>query len=423
MKNLKNKNKDQKVFSALPNEIILHVFSYLKIVDILRCGQVSKRFRAMSKKLWPEKINLCYKKVPVGFIQKLLYSECKYLSLSESILEGTLDLPKASKMDRAHNYLRLSLKMPTDSRGKLLPQSILEGALNMKKPSKLKYLNLSRVEVNCNQLQNSEELLESCNSLQKLSLSKCHLSYKLIYSISFQNGKTLKVLDLSRCTLCTKRNNCMVPMTCKNTISIWQIVKNCTELEELSLHRTNLTEKSIVTLVSNLTSKIEKLDLFDMYYLKDHHVKTLVKRCNKITELNLGGETSLTKQSLSFIIEHLKSTLVKLNFKFTNVRFDLSDLYQLKTMKKLKLLYYDNKEARKIINHRRMKKMMPNLRINSGSGNSRIAGPSQPEYNHRNWVIKTEGKQQGFWEIKAKREKLFPDYFSSRYLQIQFSKE
>jgi hypothetical protein len=105
------------------------------------------------------------------------------------------------------------------------------------------------------------------------------------------------------------------------------------------------------------------------------------------------------------------------------LRLDLSDLYQLKTMKKLKNLCYDNKEARKIINHRRMKKMMPNLRINSGSGNSRIAGPSQPEYNYRNWVIKAEGEQQGFWEINAKREKLFTDYFSSRYLQIQYAKE
>ena len=47
MKNFKNKNKNQKVFSALPNEIILHAFSYLKIVDLLKCGQVSKRFRAL----------------------------------------------------------------------------------------------------------------------------------------------------------------------------------------------------------------------------------------------------------------------------------------------------------------------------------------------------------------------------------------
>ena len=69
--------KDQNMFStlqfkALPNEIIFHVFSYLKIVDLLKCGQVSKRFRAISIDVWPEKINLCHQKVPVKFLQKLL---------------------------------------------------------------------------------------------------------------------------------------------------------------------------------------------------------------------------------------------------------------------------------------------------------------------------------------------------------------
>ena len=104
--NLKQLNiiqKEQKVLSTLqfkdlPNEVIYHVFRYLKIVDLLKCGQVSKRLRAISIDLWPKKLNLCYKKVPVVFLQRLLESGCKYLSLSEAILERTLNLPKASKL-------------------------------------------------------------------------------------------------------------------------------------------------------------------------------------------------------------------------------------------------------------------------------------------------------------------------------------
>ena len=376
-------------FKALPNEIIFHIFSYLKIVELLKCGQVSKRFRAISIDVWPKKINLGHQKVPVKFLQKLLERECKYLSLSESILEGTLNLPKASKLDSEGKYLSFS-------------------ARNLPKASKLKYLNLSCVGLKCNQFQNLEKLLESCYSLQKLSLSKCHVSYDLINSICYQNGKSLQVLDLSRCTICPNERldshlslDCM---NCKYAIPIWEIVEYCTELKELSLHKTNLTKKSISTLVSGLTSKIEKLDLFDMSYLKDEHVKTLVTRCNKIIELNVGGTTSMTKQSLKFIIENLSLTLVKLTFKFTIDRIDLSDLFQLKTMTKLKLLYYDNKEALKIIDQERMKKMMPNLRINSGSGNTRIAGPCQSEYNYHNLAEKDE---QGLWEINAEREELF----------------
>ena len=149
-------------FEAFPNEVICRVFSYLKILDLLNCGLVSKRLRAISSDeeyLWPKKLNLCYKKVTAGFLQRLLDSGCKYLSLSEAILEGTLNLPKAST---------------------------------------LKYLNLSGLK---NQ-DNSKELLKSCYSLEKLSLSRFHLSLELINSIytSLRNGKTLRVLDLSNCS-------------------------------------------------------------------------------------------------------------------------------------------------------------------------------------------------------------------------------
>ena len=63
------------MFSTLPNEIILHVSSCLQILDILKCGQVSRRFRAISndENLWPKKLNLCFTKVPAGFLQKVLW--------------------------------------------------------------------------------------------------------------------------------------------------------------------------------------------------------------------------------------------------------------------------------------------------------------------------------------------------------------
>ena len=206
MKQLKIKKEDQKVFSDLnfedlPNEVICHVFSYLKIVNILKCGKVSKRFSAISNDqyLWPKTLNLCYKKVPVGFLQKLLDSGCKYLSLSGAVLDGTLNLTTTSG---------------------------------------LKYLNLSDFELECYR-KNSEEILKSCFSLQKLSLCKSKLSLNLISITSLQNGKTLKVLDLSKCTFLGSHSN-KCEMDC-----IWQIVKTCTELKEISLFMTNLCEKSI----------------------------------------------------------------------------------------------------------------------------------------------------------------------------------
>ena len=133
--------------------------------------------------------------------------------------------------------------------------------------------------------------------------------------------------------------------------------------------------------------------------LTDKHVKKLVTRCNKIAELNLGGVNSITKQSLSFIIENLKLTLVKLNFESTLVRFNLNDLLQLKRMENLKLLCYDMDEYWNYIDWRWLKQQLPNIRINAKPGNRIIAIPCQPEY-----------KRQEFWEIKAEQEEMFITY-------------
>ena len=372
--------KDQKVvsrlqFEALPNEIIYHVFSYLKIVDLLKCGQVSKKFRAISNDeqyLWPKMINLCYKKVPVEFLEKLLDSGCKYLSLSEAALEGILNLPTASRL----KYLNLSGFGVTDFRK--MPQVI---------------------GIDFRDFSNKIVLMESCNSLQKLSLSKIELSLKIISITSLQNSKTLEVLDLSKCTFLASHDLDLVGVSELDCVR--QIVENCTELKELSLSKTNLCEQSVDFLVSNLTLKIEKLDLFDMHYLRDKHVKKLVTRCKNITELNLGGWTKITKQSLSFIIENLKLTLVKLSFEPTYVRFNLNDLLQLKRMEKLKILCYAMDEYWNHIDWRWLKRQLPNIRINTNPGNIKIATPCQPKYN---W---NKSYSKGFWEIKAEQEKLF----------------
>ena len=382
----------RKQFEALPNEVICHVFSFLKMMDLLTCGQVSKRFRAISNDdqyLWPKRLNLWNKKVPVGLLQKVLDSGCKYLSLSEAILEGTLkNLTKASEL----MYLNLSGFRDSENSEKL------EGALHLPKVSALQYLNRSNFGPECCG-NYSEKIIETCYSLQKLSLSKFQLSLKLISITSLQNGKTLKVLDLSNCTFFVEnfmRDSSKYEFDC-----IQQIVENCTELKELSLHMTHLCEKSIDFLVSKLTSNIEKVDLFDQSLLKDMHVKKLVTRCNKITELDLGGWTSITTKSLDYIIENLKLTLMKLSLEFAFLEFDSSDLFKLKNMKKLEILCYNQGSEDwnifEYVDCKLLKKHLPNLMITPDPGRTRIAIPCHPEYNQRH----------GFWEINAEQEELF----------------
>ena len=57
-------------FQDLPNEIIVKVLNCLNVKDLLYCGQVSKRIRAVShdKSLY-QKIDLTGKKVQTRFLE------------------------------------------------------------------------------------------------------------------------------------------------------------------------------------------------------------------------------------------------------------------------------------------------------------------------------------------------------------------
>ena len=85
-----------------------------------------------------------------------------------------------------------------------------------------------------------------------------------------------------------------------------------------------LKGQAIDYLVNNLTTKIGKLSL-PCAAITDEQVKTLVSRCNKLSVLDLshpGGsyETRrlLTDNSITYIIEHLKSTLEELDVQDDN---------------------------------------------------------------------------------------------------------
>ena len=61
---------DTSQFESLPNEILVKIFDFIKVKDLIRCGQVSRRIRTIAHdhSLWP-KINPRPKDiVPVGLI-------------------------------------------------------------------------------------------------------------------------------------------------------------------------------------------------------------------------------------------------------------------------------------------------------------------------------------------------------------------
>ena len=303
-KRMKKSPVENTPLDGLPTEILLKIFGSFEMLDLLRCGQVSKRIRSIAnyKTLW-EKVNLKYRyKVSVALIRLILENGCKHLIIGDLHVEGDL--------------------MPVQN-------------------FRLKHLVVGRIKP----VKTLEVILASCNSLEKLSLRYVSISNKMILGIN-QNGKTLKKLNLEEC---------YEPIDSKNlTEFIQSLIDNCIVLEELNLKSFHCTEVSIDYLVNHLTRNILKLSLFSAK-IEDHQLKTLVTRCNKLKELNLRC-TNIS--NLNPILTHLHSTLEKLGLGSNWI--DLAKLSELKSMKRLKILdlsgcYEGNIDV--------VKKDLPNIKI------------------------------------------------------------
>jgi hypothetical protein len=186
-----------------------------------------------------------------------------------------------------------------------------------------------------------EKFLGSCHSLTKLTLRGIDFSNvntKNLKKFVLQNRKTLQILDLR-------------PSKRLDLESIQIIINNLNELKEVTFHSYRyakvrfyevflcedyvFSEESINYLANNISEKVEKLDLGYQRFVKDAHVKKLIPRCKRLTELNLRG-TSISPNSLTCIIENIKHSLVIIRLCNTNLNFD--EIAELGAMPTLKVL-------------------------------------------------------------------------------------
>ena len=329
----------------LPDEIILNIFTFLGIREILKCGQVSQRIRAISndESLWLQ-LNFFEGHVPYGLLEKAVQNGCRYLSLAFACLVGVE---------------------------------------NLAMPLNLKYLDISQYPGNpfeSGTLEVTQGLLKNCLSLEKLAMQNLGLESEDTNHIG-KNGQTLKVLDLSGVR---PRGGFQNP-----TEAIKNLFKSCVELIELNFSNSWFHESELFTaLVYNLTPKIMKVDFSSNLNLKDRHVLTLVERCKKITELDLSF-TSITNDCVDSIATHLNSSLEKLDVSHTKI--DSTALLELKSVGTLKVLRCSVKNIKK---RRNLRKNLPQVIINKDEYLSSIATSTSDTVDYEN----------GFWEIKAKAQ-------------------
>ena len=240
-----------------------------------------------------------------------------------------------------------------------------------------------------------EGVLQNCHFLQKLALDYVALNSCEIEQIC-QNGETLRILSLEGCNIDFDHR----------TELVQKLFSKCPQLTELNLNKgvgvspilgnNILDDSQICALVDNLTPNILKLNLGLQHHIKDKHVNTLVRRCNKITELDL-STISITKDSIESIVRHLNS-LEKLDLNFTDI--DLSKILLLRSIPTLKVLhcFHGPVNTEKIKN---LKLKLPHISVNEdylhiASSKKEVSGSIDPDW---------------FWEIRGKQQDLFPKYY------------
>ena len=243
----------------LPNEILVKIFGYLDILDISRCAQICHQLNMISKdsSLWESwgKLYIESMKVPTEFLTYIIQRGITELSLVECEI-----LPPKVKL------------------------------AELKRPLNLKTLSLDWMKGDKTLL---NEILTS-HSLEKVDLRENRMSEN--YTSQFievlpQIGSQLKSLNLD--------------ITTHPLYNISLIVDSCLDLEELNI-RGKLSEDAMSYLCENLTSKILKLDFSNWTRsLNDYNIRVLVKRCPKLTVLDICSNEKVTYQGLVAIIEGL----------------------------------------------------------------------------------------------------------------------
>ena len=214
------------------------------------------------------------------------------------------------------------------------------------------------------------------------------ISFESLKMITSQNGPTLQVFD------CWLRKI--------NLPTIQNIVDNCLELREIAIFgrkscdiECRIPQDAMEYFVNNLTSKIEKIDLGYQSNLEDLYFKTLVSRCTQLTELCL-AHTQITNKSVTYIIKHLNSTLEKLGLTCC-IQIDYTALFELKSMPRLKVLSFRHlKRNSQQVNE--LKMQLPNVEVNTTDEDPIIARSWQWDFNVTELF---ENSQQNFPDPEA----------------------
>ena len=381
---LDGKNSNNPVLNVefLPNEILMNIFSHLSIKELYKCAQVSKKFRHIShdKSFW-KCINLYDHSVSCEFITQIIKLGTEYLNLQEATLlyDTDTDLPRKNNL----KYLNLAESSVDDQ----FLVKLLRSSKSLEK------LSLTGV----NQKHLYEHYTDQWDCDHDLDMLEVRISWYI--ECLLPNAKMITTLDLKT----DWRRSC-----CVNFESIKEIILVCDELREANFEYQINLKQDMDFFAKNLTTKIEKLNISYIDDVLDEHMVKLLKRCNKITELDLyccelqdrhyRGRQDTEQRTLMAISENLSQSLVKLRLP------DHSIIYPgfLNSLPKLKYLWHQSENTHSAYPHQDktwISSQFPQISINEGK--AQIAYCANEYFEPK----------LGFWELKCAAVDLdFPNF-------------
>ncbi|KAM4638219.1 S-phase kinase-associated protein 2 isoform 5-T5 [Amazona ochrocephala] len=233
-------------WDTLPDELLLAIFAYLPLSDLIRASVVCKRWHRLSfdESLW-QTLDLAGKILLPGVVGQLLPAGVTVFRCPRSSISSPL--------------------------------------FKTSKPLKLQCMDLSNCTMSVASLQS---ILSLCEKLQNLSLEGLVLSDDIIKSIA-QNPSLVR-LNLSGCS-----GFAVEPLKL--------MLSSCSVLDELNLSWCNFTDAHVKAAVNHVTSKVTQLNLSGYRQnLQMQDVQTLVERCPLLVHLDLSDSVMLNRECFQY---------------------------------------------------------------------------------------------------------------------------
>lgn len=296
--------------TKLPKELILRIFSFLDIVSLCRCAQVSKYWNklALDGDNW-QSVNLFDFRVAVqGQVVENLSRRCGDF-LKRLTLRGCRSVSDSSMQTFSKNCRNLE-EINLDDCKQLTDETCKSLAANC---HKLSHLNIASCNVTDEAL---AAIGEGCKLLKHINISNCNkirpagieiLAKNCTHLVSFIaiacgeatiNDESLKVLSQHCYKLkMINLNGC----SAVTDVGVKYLADNCHQLFYCCLSKCfALTDEALVSL-SQGCPQLKTLGLVGCHSLNDHGFQALTKNCKQLQDLDLEDCVLITDLTLYYL--------------------------------------------------------------------------------------------------------------------------